>query len=106
MAVDGPLNLILVLGVILGGVGYAFGQFTSQRRRGQSDALDVALKEIDALRVRSERQDRELATMRTEVLRLGAENDSFRTLLVGATPTEAIRMVVAAEVDRILEILQ
>lgn len=101
MTLDGVINVVLVLGVILGGIGYAVGQFTSQRRKGQSEALTVALGEIDALRVRAERQDREVMALRTDVDRLTVENESFRSLLTDGTfLAEQIRTLVADEVER------
>lgn len=80
----GPtLNLVVVVGVILAGIGYAVGQFWSQRRRGQSDALQVALDEIQALQVRADRQSREISELRARVAELSAENVTLRSLIRG-----------------------
>ena len=101
MDTQGILNWILVVGIIVGGIGYAIGQFSSQKRRGQSDALDVALKEIEALRVRAERQDAEIKQMHMEITKLRAENESFRALLTGGTfLAEQIRTLIAEEVEQ------
>ena len=101
MAVDGLLNYVLIAGVILAGIGYAFGQFWSARRRGVDDSLDVAMHEIEALRVRDDRRRRELDELRQEVAMLRAENDSFRSVLTGGTfLAEQIRTLIAEEVEK------
>ena len=98
---SGLLNTLLIIGVILGGIGYAVGQFASQRRKGQSDALQVALSEIDALRVRAERQQDELTKLREDVARLHAENVTLREVLSGGTfLAEQIRTLIAEEVEK------
>lgn len=101
MSTDEIINWVLVVGVIVGGIGYAVGQFTSQKRRGQSDALDIALKEIEALRIRAERQEDDMRKMHLEVTKLRAENESLRSLLTGGTfLAEQLRVLIAEEVEK------
>jgi hypothetical protein len=95
------LNYILVIGVIVAGTGYALGQFFSARRRGMGDSLDVAMHEIEALRVRDERRRVEVEELRSEVGMLRAENDSFRSLLTGGTfLADQFRVLIAEEIER------
>jgi hypothetical protein len=99
--IQSALNVILVIGVILGGVGYALGTFVSQKRKGTAEALGVALDEIAALRVKAERQDQELLVMRGELAALRAENETLRSLLTGGTfLAEQIRTLLAEEIEK------
>jgi hypothetical protein len=95
------LSRIFAAAMIIGGIGYAVGQFFSQRAKGSSDALSVAMGEIAALQVRADRQGTELADLGTEVLKLRTENESLRSLLTGGTfLAEQIRVLVADEVEK------
>jgi hypothetical protein len=101
MDFDQWLQRIIAFGLIIGGVGYGVGQWVSQKGRGHSDALEVALREIEALRVRSERQDQEMKNMHQELAMLRAENESFRSVLTGGTfLAEQIRTLIADEVEK------
>ena len=101
MTLDDLLGRLVAVGIVIGGIGYAVGQFLAQRAKGHSDALNVALKEIEALRVRAERQDAEMRQMHLEMAALRAENESFRSLLTGGTfLAEQIRTLIADEVEK------
>ena len=106
MDVQGALNLILIVGVILAGIGYAVGTFLTQRRKGAADALAVALDEIEELRTRADRLADEMTTMRTELAKISAENHPMREILSGGTfLADQIRNLVAAETDRGVQII-
>lgn len=71
------INTAIGIGVLLGGVGYAVGQFYGSRSKGQSDALDTALNEIAAEKIAKER----LALIATEkTADLGAARAEVVTL--------------------------
>jgi len=100
MAIEGILSYAIIAGVILGGIGYAIGQFTSQRRKGQNDSFELALKEIEVLRQRSDRQDTEMRALHKEMNALRSENEVLRGLLNGATfQADQFRAVVREEVE-------
>ena len=95
------LSRILAIAMIVGGIGYATGQFFSQRAKGRSDALTVAMGEIAALQVRADRQGAELGELQATVVKVKAENESLRSLLTGGTfLAEQIRTLVADEVEK------
>lgn len=90
-----------MLGVILGGIGYAAGQFLSQRRKGAGEALAVALDEIKAVQTKADRLTREVEQMRGELTRLEAENRTLRNVLAGGTfLADQIKLVIGQEIDR------
>lgn len=101
MTLDSALNIVLVLGVVLGGIGYAMGQFLSQRRKGAGEALSVALQEVSALKIRADRLAYELEQVRTDMRKLHAENQTLRNLLSGGTfLAEQIRVLIQEEVEK------
>ena len=101
MDVDTFLSRLFAVALIIGGVGYATGQFFSQRSKGRSDALNVAMGEIAALQVRADRQGAELVELQATVVKVKAENESLRSLLTGGTfLAEQIRTLVADEVEK------
>lgn len=86
------ITLIALIGVVLGGLGYAAGVFLSSRRRGVSDALSTALDEVAAMRLRADRlaeevanlrkkHDDELGQMRERLTMLESENRVLRETL-------------------------
>jgi hypothetical protein len=75
------VDFVLLFGVVLGGIGYGFGQFLAQKRRAQSDALDTALKEVQAMRLRSDRLEAELEDVRAALTTLESENRVLRDLI-------------------------
>lgn len=94
-------QLLTIAVVFVGGVGYAIGTFLQQRRKAASDALGIALQEIDALRVRIDRQADELSELRVTMERVSAENETLRSLLSGGTfLAEQIRTLIADEVEK------
>lgn len=60
------LTLLIAIGAILGGMGYATGQFLSSRRKGVADALSTALDEVAAMRLRGDRLHEEMAAMKAK----------------------------------------
>ena len=101
MGFDVALDTIMAVGLVLGGIGYAVGQFTAQRRKGTAEALHVALDEIAALRVRTERQESELMLVKGDLAAVRAENDTLRSLLTGGTfLAEQIRTLLAEEIEK------
>jgi archaellum component FlaC len=80
------LNLVLGVGVVLGGIGYAVGQFFSARRKGVSDSLATALNEISALNSRAERLEKLAASQASEMANLKSENALLRNLVTGGQP--------------------
>jgi cell shape-determining protein MreC len=75
-------QLILNVGLIVGGIAYAVGQVISSRKRGQSDALALALQEIEVIRGKADRMDKELTVLQAQVHSLEKENATLRQLLV------------------------
>ena len=101
MDIDVLLSRLFAVALIIGGVGYATGQFFSQRSKGRSDALNVAMGEIAALQIRADRQGREITQLTAEVVKVQAENESLRSLLTGGSfLAEQIRVLVADEVEK------
>jgi len=93
-------QLVTIMVVFVGGIGYAVGTFLQQRRKAAGDALAIALQEIEALRVRIDRQAGELGEMRVAMERVSAENDTLRSLLTGGTfLAEQIRALINEEVQ-------
>lgn len=80
------LSLTLGAGAILGGVGYALGQFISARRKGVADSLATALDEIRIARDRIARLEAEMHHQAEETAALRAENAILRGLVSGAAP--------------------
>lgn len=87
------LSLVLGAGAILGGIGYAVGQFLSSRRKGVSDSLATALNEIAALNTRATRLESLLSDQAAELAAVKQENALLRTLVTGGEP-------VIAEIDK------
>ena len=80
------LTYMLGAGAALGGIGYALGQFVSSRRKGISDSLDIALQEVEAIKLRALRYEEELKELRAELDTMRTENKTLRDLLVGGAP--------------------
>jgi len=78
-----PLDFdtVLTIGIIVGGIAYAIGQIITSRRKGQSDALSIALQEVEAIRIKADRLDRELVAVQAEVHALQKENATLRDLI-------------------------
>jgi predicted nuclease with TOPRIM domain len=97
---------VLLFAVILGGLGYASGQFFSQRRKGQSDALSVALQEVEALRGRATRLESELQEVHSEIEKLRVANETLRNVVVNAEHIDkAVRTALAENNDVLLRLL-
>ena len=94
-------QLLTVAVVFIGGIGYSVGAFVQQRRKAAGDALGIALQEIQALRVRIDRQAEELAALSVSMERVAAENTTLRELLSGGTfLAEQIRTLIHDEVEQ------
>lgn len=76
------LNTIVYVGVIVGGIAYAFGQIISSRKKGTSDSLGVALQELEVIRGRADRFEKELIAVQAQVHSLEKENNTLRELLI------------------------
>lgn len=75
------MNSALAVGAILGGVAYALGQWMSARKRGSSDALRIAVEEVNAIKIRVERIEKENIDLHIELASLKKENKLLRDLL-------------------------
>ena len=92
-------NTIIAVGLFLAGVAYAFGQFTNARKKAQVEAFEVALKEIEVLRVKSDRQALEIEALRGELIEVRSSADTLRDALASGAPiADALRHVVAEEI--------
>lgn len=78
---DALLNRILIVGTIIGGIAYAWGQFRSQRGRGASEALTTAMAEFAAMKLRADRLEQDLATVNLRLRDLEGENSILRGLI-------------------------
>lgn len=76
------LQDVMTLGLFVGGAAYAVGQIISSRRRGQGEALTIALQEIEAVKVRADRLEREQVALQAQVHALEKENATLRELIV------------------------
>ena len=76
------LNTFLAAGALLGGIAYAIGQLVSSRKRGQSDAMAIAIQEVEAIKLRSDRLEKELVSLQAEMHALRTENATLRELIV------------------------
>lgn len=76
----------LAFGAVLGGVGYAVGQFFSSRRKGLADTLATSLSEIDLLSRVVHRLEAEMHIQATELGALKAENATLRSAVGGGEP--------------------
>lgn len=88
------------VGIILGGVGYAAGQFFSSRRRAVSDSLKTALDEVEANKLRAGRLAEVAAEKSSELAEVKLENQSLRSILVSGG---AVSQDIVAAIDRSLE---
>lgn len=75
------VNTALGAGALLGGVGYALGQFVSSRRKGLGDSLKTALDEIEVERVARERLARLAVEKADELAATKLENSTLRSAL-------------------------
>lgn len=80
------LSSLLGAGVMFGGIGYAVGQFFSQRRKSISDSLSTALDEVAAVSLRADRLEEEMHKQATEMAGLRQENGILRGLVTGNAP--------------------
>jgi hypothetical protein len=76
------LETILGFGVMVGGISYAIGMVISSRKKGTGDALGIAIDEIEVMKGRADRLEKELIAVQGEVHALQKENDVLRQLLV------------------------
>lgn len=85
------LSYALGFGALVGGIGYAVGQYFSSRRRGVSDSLKTALDEVEVGKVRGDRLSILLAEKTDELSQAKMENHTLRTTLTsGAAVAPAI----------------
>lgn len=110
LAQSGPENWVsfaLGAGALMGGIGYAAGQFLSARRRALGDSLETALNELSAMKTRADRLEGEVGELRGKVQRLGEENNVLRSAIASgdhiAPAIENALRVVTAEVRAIAE---
>lgn len=68
------LSYALGAGALVGGIGYAAGQFVSSRRRALGDSLDTAIAEVHAYKGKTDRLEFEIAEMQEKIHRLEEEN--------------------------------
>jgi hypothetical protein len=76
------LETIIGIGVMVGGISYAIGMIISSRKKGTGDALGIAIDEIEVVKGRADRLEKELIAVQAEVHALQKENDILRQLLV------------------------
>lgn len=76
------VQLIFTIGLVVAGIAYAVAQFSVARRRGSSDALTVALAEVDAIRVKADRLESEVRELVAAVESLKKENSALRSVLI------------------------
>ncbi len=82
-------SIIIGVGTVLGGLGYAAGQFVSSRRKGLQDSLTIALAEITLLNGKLSRLESEMARMGVDLSRLQAENVTLRSVITKAVEEQA-----------------
>lgn len=78
-------SIVLSTGAVLGGIGYAVGQFISARRKGIADSLGTALDEIEVIKARAARLETELFKQAQEMGELKGENATLRSVLGGGS---------------------
>lgn len=95
------INFAIAVGALLGGIGYAVGQLLSSRKKGQSEALRIAVEEVEAIKIRADRLEKELASVQTEIQELRKENAILRSVISSRGDLET-KLVQAIEdsVDR------
>jgi hypothetical protein len=80
---EAAVSIIIGVGTVLGGVGYAVGQFMSSRRKGLQESLAVAVSEITVLNGKLQRMETEMHRQADEVALLKAENVTLRSVISG-----------------------
>jgi hypothetical protein len=78
------LTIVIGVGTVLGGMGYAAGQFISSRRRGLQDSLTIALAEITLLNGKLTRLEAEMGRMSADLEKLQTENKILRSVITKA----------------------
>src|SRR4030065_486848 len=94
---DNWVSFILAAGLILGGIGYALGTFSTSRRKGVGESLRTALDEVEAMKLRADRLENEVADLRKAIddnhkviEKLRKENEILRSVKVSTDITEAV----------------
>jgi len=114
------VNTALGAGALMGGVGYAIGQFFSSRRRGLSETLKTALDEIEAEKLAKERAAKtamekadELAATKLEVSALrnaltqgGGEALTAEIIKAIGASTREIKALLREEHAKLRELLE
>lgn len=80
-AISEYINSALAAGALVAGIAYAIGQFISAKRRGEGDALSVAVQEVEAIKLRADRLEKELIGLQGEMHALRKENESLRSVI-------------------------
>lgn len=81
------ISLAIGTATVLGGIGYAIGQFISARRKGLAESLQTAVAEIAVLNGVVTRLEQELHRQADELARVKAENTTLRSVVTGVTPS-------------------
>jgi hypothetical protein len=76
------LETIIGIGVMVGGISYAVGMIISSRKKGTGDALSIALDEIEVMKGRADRLEKDLVAVQAELHALQKENETLRQLLI------------------------
>jgi hypothetical protein len=105
------LETILAAGAVVGGVAYALGQWVSARKRGASDALRIALEEVDAIKLRTDRLEKELHATQAELHEVRKENVTLRGLLVERQEydekfADRLEAMLAKQTRRLVDVLR
>lgn len=83
VAANEVFNGVLTVGAIVGGVAYALGQLLSSRKRGGNDALRIAIDEVDAIKIRADRLEKEGVVQQGRIHELEKENGLLRSMVGG-----------------------
>lgn len=75
------INFAVAVGALLAGIGYAAGQLLSSKKKGQSDALGIALEEVEAIKIRADRLEKELDEVKDAMQDLRKENEVLRSVI-------------------------
>lgn len=105
------LNSVLAIGAITGGIAYAIGQYVSSRKRGVGDALGIALAEVEAMKGKTERLEKEMVALQAEIHGLKTENATLRDLvktggLDSSTILSTIEKAFGNQTERIIQELR
>lgn len=101
------LSWALGAGALVGGLGYAAGQFVSSRRRALSDSLSTALNEVTAYQNKTNRLESELSEVKTEMQQLRNANQVLQQSIASgvhiAPAIEAAMSAIRVELATIAE---